>query len=259
MVEKKIMVVGIVAFILVAAIFVFFFSPQSFYPSPNSSFSSFDNCENVDRAAYEVSPVVFAELPPLPRCFYSVVKKFHDHSFNDASFFSREYFLQPEFYPNFLEQGLSFWKTPDGERYGVVGFGAFPAEQTISLSPGSSKVIRVFVHSGFGVRSFQGMKLVPSFKTLAQNVSVSLDEESEKGFLLGPSFPVFNENWAKSVDVLVSADASAPTHVVELVIKSSPPSSRDEVEWEQVNSLYYSATQFVGEQTVARVFIKVVK
>ncbi len=256
MISKK-MVLGGVFFILVFFIFLFFFnSPQ---PSPTSLVDLSGECVDVNRSAYGVSSAVFSELPSPPRCFNSVVRRFHENVFTDDSFFSREYFLQPEFFPNFLDNGLGFWTNPDASRYGVVGFGAFPAEQTISLRRGEEKVVRVFVHAGFGVRSFQGMRIVSRFTNLSKGIRVTLDDASESGFLLGPTFPVFDASWVHPLELRLRVERDAPFHVASVVLQSAPPSFSDESAWGDNYSLYFPATQYVGEQAVARILVKVVE
>lgn len=255
MMVKKIVLVGGVAFLLLLIIFVYYFQGQSSL----SNSAVLMNCRDLNRSDYGLSPLVFAQLPPSPACFGGVVEKYHQQLFSNSLFFSREYFLQPEFYPNFLEQGLSFWQNPDENRYGVIGFGAFPAEQTVVLSPGEVKTVRVFLHAGFGVRSFQGMRLRASLRNPSESVSVALDSASERGFLLSPTFPVFTDAWARAVDAEIVVAPGASSEVVEINLVSTPPSSEDSVAWSHENARYYAATQYVGPQVVARVLVKIVQ
>lgn len=216
-------------------------------------------CVDLNRS-YNIPSAVFEALPQPPRCFVSMVQLYQSQQFSDDFFFGPSFFLQPEFYPSFLRNGLHYWTSPISTHWGAIGFGAFPSERTLSVARGQTIRTRFFFHSGFGVRSFQGMRVVPRFQTPtdAQSIHIKLDTDSQNGFLLGPSFPKFDAAWAKPIDLEITADATAPVGNTGFVLKTEPADAVRVERWQaEKGILYYNATDFVGEQTIAAITLAV--
>jgi hypothetical protein len=231
----------ILAFLFLPSFFSFFFSTQTPF--------SFSDCHALDRSVYSLPPGVFENLPPLSACFVSAAYTFESGAFRDASFFTSSYYLQPEFYPSFFTQGLPQWQNPIGTHYGVVGYGAYPSFQILSIRPGETKTVRVFFYSGFGVRGYQGAALQPVFQNPAHAsfVSVFLDENATNGFLLGPNFPKFSREWVKPVDITIALSPAAPPDEIILAVETRAPPLRIQ-EAGAALPYYSSITQFVGER-----------
>jgi hypothetical protein len=204
---------------------------------------------DVDRDAYGISSAVFSDLPPIPSCFQSVVDRYQDGRFADAYFFTPAYYLQPEFFPNFVTSGLSQWQSPDASHYGVVGFGGHPATHRSGVLIGGQKSFRFFINSGFGVRGYQAGRLEAVLVNPqdAPFVKVTLDEDSANGFLLGPTFPRFSPLWVHVVDVNVSFSKDAAYKDYVISFRSAEVSE----EWFDAHNppsatYYYNITDFVG-------------
>lgn len=244
---------NVLPFFLLGIGIVFFFLLSFFFiQSPSSSSFSIFGCENVDRSTYAIDSRVFSDLPTPPACLTSVARAFEHHWFSDAFFFSPDYYLQPEFYPSFFTDGLSKWNTPVASQYGAVGFGAFPHVQTLRASPGSTTPVRVFFHSGFGVRSYQGVRLtaITEIPEDADEVIVSFDSSSQSGFLLGPSFPKFSPNWVVPVDMNVYVSPTVPFHRIVVSIDTIPlEGSVSSALAESSPGTYYQSTDFIGSRT----------
>ena len=89
--------------LVVLGVYFLFFISSSLQPV---------QCVHVDRVSYGLPLSVFESLPPLPACIISSSRSVSSGSVSDLSFFTSEYYLQPEFYPSFLSEGLSQWTSP---------------------------------------------------------------------------------------------------------------------------------------------------
>lgn len=240
------------ALLLFSLAVFFFFQPEKPGVPSNAS------CSTPLRESYSVSPLIFQNLPPFPRCFFPVVREYQSNRFSDDYFFAPEYYLQPEFFPYFFPHGLSAWQNPSSTHYGAVGFGAFPQTKTISLAPAESASIRFFVHSGFGVHAYQGMRLESQTIPVQNQLELTLDPISRDGFLLAPTFPAFSREWVHPVDVNIFIPPSTPPGEYVVHFVSAPPASEVNSRWSLPPALlYFDATQFVGERSVFTLTVRV--
>lgn len=255
---------AIVLLVVIAGIFLLFQKNAPSQPVassvPKGVVGGIQNCVGLDRNSYGISSAVFESLPKPPKCFSSFMQLYRANQFSDDFFFSKNFFLQPEFYPNFESQGLSYWTSPIATHWGAIGFGASPFERSVNAKPGETVRTRFFFHSGFGVRTFQGLRLEAEFENPsdAQWVQVKLDSESENGFLLGPSFPKFDQNWAKAIDAQLAVLPGASTKTIAIRLKTKAPGPLVAEEWAAKNpNRYFNATAFVGEQTAMRILLNI--
>lgn len=234
--------------------FIFFIAAGFLYFSystpPSSTLSPISGCIDVNRSSYAVSPLVFASLPSPPACLISSSRAFVSRQFSDASFFSPDYFLQPEFYPTFFSEGLPKWTLPTPQTMGVIGYGAFPHYDRLVVLPGESKSIRFFFHSSFGVRSFQEGRLLIQFARPADEnaLIISLDKNASSGFGVGPTFPIFHPSWVKPVDINVFRPLSS-RETIWITLVTAPPSSEYSSS-APPSSVSYGFTDFIGSRLV---------
>jgi len=133
------------------------------------------------------------------------------------------YFKQPEFLPEFEKIGLRYWKAPDLKRWGREGFGVYPAEQSHSVKAGNQIYITAFVHSAYGIETWQGMSLAHSFPENG-NASEFFSVEAEpKSFLLGPTYPVMDANWIQKIVIKISVRQDTPNGTYLLGFNSDSP------------------------------------
>jgi hypothetical protein len=258
----KIITIIFAAAVLSCAIFFAFFNFSQTAPAKAQEvFESNEiaGCIDLNRDSYNVSRAVFELLPKPPKCFASIMQLYREGKFSDDFFFTKEFSLQPEFYPTFLESGIEYWTNPIATHWGAVGFGAFPFERKIIANAGSKAKTRFFLHSGFGVRSFQGVKIAVEFENPedADFAKIKLDEESSNGFLLGPNFPKFDENWARQIDAEIEIAQNAQPKQIAILLKTKAPDKKQALEWKKQYSNYYNATDFVGEKTVSRIMLTI--
>ncbi|MEM0360732.1 MAG: hypothetical protein QXK06_05345 [Candidatus Diapherotrites archaeon] len=237
--EKKAIAGILIVIVAVLAVFFFVFNLNSFkktsiesdnnnlLPGFSSSIipESSQNSEGLmeERKAYGIPLAVFEELPVPPPDFNRIVSLMHKNLYTNYDFFSKDYYLQPEFYPSFKQNGLEYWLKPSTTHWAAYGYGYFPIKETVFVQQEGKKKTVFFLHSGYGVRSFQGMMLKPEF--LDENAKQFLEVNiSEPVFLLGPSFPKFDKAWARAVFVEVFAKKNAPkkNFSVKIIIVDPP-------------------------------------
>ena len=160
------------------------------------------------RKAYGFSQTVFSELPAPPTDFNKIVGLYQEGKFTDDFFFSEKYFFQPEFYPSFVKNGLGYWLNPSATHWAAYGYGSFPIKKTITVKQGEKGRARFFIHSGYGVRSYQGVGLKTVFSD--EKAKDYFDVKIDEPFLLGPNYPKFERNWAKDVLVEISQKGNTP-------------------------------------------------
>jgi len=177
---------------------------------------------NPDRAAYGMGTFIgegrqpisrpikeaFSKLPAMPKDFGDKMYFIKEGNFAEETLSLEEaYYKQPEFLPRFEEIGLKYWKSPDLKRWGKEGFGIFPWEQGIEIKPGEKVYITAFLHSAYGIETFQGLRLRPVFggEEMERHFKVWVEPEN---FLLGPSYPEMDANWMQKLVIGVEAGES---------------------------------------------------
>ena len=190
------------------------------------------------RKDYGIPLGVFEELSRPPSDFSKLVSLMHSNSFATYTFFGEAYYLQPEFYTSFPGSALSYWKQPSTTHYGAMGYGFFPASQRISIKKGKTVTARFFLHTGFGVQSWQGM----SVKTMNENENLQVETiPMQQDILLGPTFPKFSREWAKAIDVKIHAPNAIRPGTYYIKFFASFPSQEKSSEWKQKHKKYFDA------------------
>jgi len=201
------------------------------------------------RASYGLSPAIFSGLPAPPNDFNTIVPLYREGKFRDEFFFSEKYFLQPEFYPSFTRNGLAYWLNPDTTHYGAYGYGSYPLKKTVFIKAGESASARFFMHSGYGVRSFQGVLLEASVGGSGGEGRNFFDVEIKgPAFLLGPSFPKFERNWAKGIILEVSSATGTPASTYTIKVTASAPPLELSNKWRSESPGKYFDAGFVSPE-----------
>ncbi len=238
-----------------ALLLFFIFHPLAPSPPPVFWVDSIANCDDLNRDSYGLSPTVFAALPPSPKCFNSIVALYREKQFVDINFFDSSYYLQPEFYPAFLSSGLAIWRSPLDTHYGVVGHGSYPSSSSVKSSFPSETFF--LIYSGYGVRTLQSVSLRAEFENPsdANLFSVSFDENTSHGFLLGPTFPKFHSAWVHPVIVRVTPLFPFESH--SGVIRIHTTRSNSDFSSNPLLDFFplYDSTDYVGENLVYRLTI----
>lgn len=141
---------------------------------------------------------------------------------------SEAYYLQPEFYGDSWTRGNYFYTNHDYSRWAVHGHGAFPANMMFQFGDptvGAWISDCLFYRTGWGVETYQGIKLVPA-ESEYFDITITPDE-----FLLPPTYPVFSEGWVKRLTITVSIKKTPPAGTYILNVDSHAPSVENSTKW----------------------------
>lgn len=219
-----------------------------------SIFSPIAEYGKISREHYGIPSAVFDDLPLPPKDFSVLVSKYHDREFTNTAFFNEQYYLQPEFYPNFLSDGLKYWTSPNYNYYTSSGYGVFPVKQNIELKKGDKKTVRFFLYSGFGVQNWQGIGIVPINLTPNPSIHISM---TSSDYLLAPNFPKFIPGWARAVDVIITTDQDIATGSYVIRFKIAPPAPENQDAWAREYGGRYSPTIAYPEQLGHEIIVAV--
>ncbi|MCX8190512.1 MAG: hypothetical protein N3F05_04800 [Candidatus Diapherotrites archaeon] len=217
---------------------------------------AFEEMRRPHREKYGIPMEVFAELPPIPDDFGTMTYMFEVGRWKDLTYFTEEYYKQPEFYPNFEAAGLRWWKEPNPSSWGVIGWGAYPADIWVNTYPGAEFEAKTFWHTGWGIQTYQGVKLAPTYPATSADANgrifnVQNPEEvskyfdvtfDEPVFLLSPTYPKFGKDWARAIKVRVKVKENTPKGEYVLGVDPVMPPEEVRTEWLlKYKMLYFDA------------------
>ncbi len=138
----------------------------------------------------------------------------------------KSYYVQPSFYPTW-EATKS--KPTDKTRWGVTGFGAFPAVeqyQVNNMVAGNSFTACTFIRSGWTIQTYQGMHLemIPASDLFDIRVT-------PENTLLAPTYPAFIEGWAQKATISVTAKTFIPAGTYTFNLRASAPPQAKQKEY----------------------------
>ena len=175
---------------------------------------------------YDNSKPISHEIPPKPSDFDSVLSKLRSEA--DICELSEDYYLQPEFYADSWEDGRHHYENHDYSRWLVYGHGAYPAYPKAvftSNKVGEEVQICTLYHTSWGVETYQGLKLIPE-KSKYFDVVINPNE-----FLLYPTFPNFDTEWVKKLNITVRIKQTPPIGTYNIVVDVVSPSREKNKEW----------------------------
>ena len=219
------------------------------YPELAGYLQAYQNIGTPAQRPDYLPSVVFSKLPPFPKDFYSIALLVRLGKFTDMNKIGEAYWKQPEFYPQFIEQGVSLYQHPDTGRWTAFGLGATPSEVVV-LNPRSGEIdLAFFMFSSWTVQTYQGMMLnydfpksselvYSQFPDTSKNLTQDPDkvrqyfdvEITPKEILLQPNFPVFEKDWTQKISVKIRVK-NAPPGRYGIGIGSQPPSQEKADEW----------------------------
>jgi hypothetical protein len=186
-------------------------------------------CNNSNPISHEIPeevPDYLVEIPLKPSDFDSVLSKLRSEA--GICELSEAYYLQPEFYADSWEDGKHQYEEHDYSRWLVHGYGAYPGYPKaifISNEVGEEVQICTLYHTSWGVETYQGLKLVPE-KNKYFDVVINPDE-----FLLPPTFPNFDEDWVKKLNITVKIKQKPPSGTYDIVVDVVNPSKEKRDDW----------------------------
>lgn len=177
---------------------------------------------------HEDLPDYLYALPPKPDDFDSALSGLRMVA--DICELSEAYYLQPDFYVDSWEDGKRHYEEHDYSRWLVHGYGAYPAYPKAifgSNKVGEEKQICTLYRTGLGVETWQGIKLVPE-KSKYFDIIIEPDE-----FLLPPTFPQFDEEWVKKINITVKIKHPPPNATYKIEVNAVAPSEEKSKEWKE--------------------------
>ncbi len=187
---------------------------------------------------------IWSQLPPVPNDFSEIAFLLATGKFFAIQDLDERYMKQPEFYPGFKDTGLRFWTQPDATSWASNGYGTYPSEQWADLTLGETDTFEatVFIYSGFGVQTYQGLSLfVDAASQSFFDVSVSPDT-----FVLEPTFPQFHPEWAKKILVTGKIKPETPAGEYTITVNVGIPPESKRQEWgTEYRNLYADAASGV--------------
>lgn len=179
---------------------------------------------STNRPTYDsISAEVFKDLPPYPSNFIIIKRDVYAGQITDLNHISENVYKQPEFYPTWESSGLQWFRNHDYSRWGVHGYGFFPGEISYTaqnMTASDAIDIYSFLHTSWGIETWQGVKLIPVYDDNYFDVSI-LPED----ILLDPTFPNFYSNWSQVINMKITAKRPVPTGTYVFSIRFSSPSN----------------------------------
>ncbi len=239
----------------------------------------------IDRSRYGISMEIFKNIPQYTDDFGSMKAAMDRGLITDLCGMGEEYWMQPEFYPNFEQHptekgsigvGLNWFKNPPTGRWGVVGYGAFPSDVYATILPGDTLTICTFFHTSWGIETYQGLAFgadypAASYASEEANATVlnlQNSSEAEKYFevtitpkytLMEPTFPIFSKNWTKKLYMKIKVKPGTPPGTYTVALDVGKPPADVENAWIKEHLAYYigSGTSFGVGRPMFRVFVTV--
>lgn len=169
------------------------------------------------------------KIPDKPHNYALIKRNFYDGQIDNFNNLDVSVWKQPDFYPTWEQSGVSKYIDHDYTRWGVHGYGFFPSEQTWSVTnmqEGNVMKFNTFLHTSWGVETWQGMKLIPINNNSLFDVTITPDE-----FYLEPTFPIFSSEWTKIIEFEVTAKDTIPVGSYEISCLVVPPNESRTEEW----------------------------
>ncbi len=187
---------------------------------------------------------MFVNLPDMPEDFYQIRQLIRLGRITDFENLEEEYWMQPEFFPQFEEIALSLLQNPPKDRWGAYGIAVYPADWVYVAKPGEKLDVYFYIKSGYLVETYQGINLEKTFPENAEittglelpggikkitqqpeNTSQLFDIEiNPNPFVLEPNFPIYKINGTIKVKVSVniSENISQGNYVIAIDTTNVP-------------------------------------
>lgn len=214
----------------------------------------FDCCDLINEAD------IFSEIPPIPSDFSVVAYDVSIGKLNQIGLLSDSFYKQPEFY-SFIDQETGVvnrefafrpWSRPELNQWGDNGFQAYPADQfdTVQLSKRNDFSAVVFVTNGWNIQNYVGVHLVEDNESSNYfDVTISEERTGQPYFLLGPTFPRFDKDWATKVVIEGKVKPGTPPGSYRIRIDPVAPASSLATKWAEEHPGLYASYGFIVPET----------
>ena len=238
----------------------------------------------IDRSWYGISLEIFKNIPPYAEDFGSTKVAMERGLITETCNMSEAYWKQPEFYPNFEREpnsgkigvGLNWFRAPPKGRWGIVGYGAYPSDVFVTISPGDTLSLCMFFHTSWGIETYQGLGFGASYPAVSHenadpNSAILNTQNSSEvvnyfevtitpGYaLMEPTFPIFSKDWAKKLEFGIRAKPGTPPGSYAIALDVIKPPADVEDAWITEHLAYYigSSTSYGVGRPMFRVFVNV--
>jgi hypothetical protein len=213
------------------------------------------SAENIKKRQTDLPAIFFKNLPPFPEDFYRIRILVLYSKISNLDLLSENYWKQPEFLPGFEESAVRLIKNPQPNRWGAFGFGIYPGDTRVFVSPGTEFNVTTFVHTSWLVETYQGIRLVTEYQKeimlpyqdLQESQKIVQDPERVKQYfdvsvspevlVLEPSFPIMEKDWIQKVKVYVKVKPETPpgTYVIGVTVGTPPADFNDKMMMRYLN------------------------
>lgn len=184
---------------------------------------------------------------PKPTDFIQIKRDVQSGIFYDFDNLTKNYYLQPDFYPSYK---LS--NTHDYTRWGVHGYGAYPGEISYNIKnfkKGQFVNLYTFVKAGEDIETFQGLQFGVDYINEYNNshpFDIYIDPHT---IMLTPTFPGRYEysienrtyDWAYKLKITLVANIDIPPGTYEFKLVAFSPD-------DTTQKLYYSDIQKINQK-----------
>lgn len=202
---------------------------------------------------------IFELLPPAPKDFSEVSYLLASGRSFAIGGLSEDYYLQPEFYPGWKDNGLKYWTEPNPVYWTTSGYGTYPGDQFDTLSKSGRKnfVAVVFFYSGYGVQTYQGTTIIPAAESL-EYFDITIEPDT---FLLTPTFPKFSSDWARKIVVRGTMKENTPPgdYTIGFLVVAPPKEKEDEWGFKYRNIYFNAASSIAPSRFPFQFFVKVLE
>ena len=205
---------------------------------------------------------MFSLLPEFPKNFYSIRQLIRTGVITDLGEVGSEYWMQPEFFPNFEQIGLPVLQNPPKDRWGAQGYLTYPGDTISSIRSGETLDVYFFVKSSYLVETYQGLMFDYKFPASASvqggelspgKTSVEQDPAkvasyftvklAPNPFVLEPNFPVFRPGGTVRVKATITASPETPAGDYVIAFDTADVPDEQEQDWiKKYLNLYVSGT-----------------
>jgi hypothetical protein len=198
---------------------------------------------------------IFAQLPLLPADFSQVAYDLQVGRLFQIGFLGPEYYKQPEFYFRGDESGIvnratafRAWQEPQLNYWGDNGLSTYPSQQfdVLSKSSRNSFTATVFATNAWNIQNYVGINFVPNADAEEYfDITISEEKTGQPYFLLGPTFPVFDKDWATKVVIEGTVKPTTPSGVYVIGINPVEPPKELNEKWGREYSGLYAPYGFI--------------
>jgi len=184
----------------------------------------------------------FGTLPKIPSDFGEITYMIYTGKLTNLQEIKPEYYLQPEFFPLFIDNGLQFYKNYEPKYIGTYGWGVYPSEQWLSVKAKSKGQIALFFKTGWGIETWQGMNLYAY-----SNCDWIKPQVENLPFVTPPTYPEFctvqkcGEDWARLITINLDIGEVAVGQKCQVMLSNQAPPTDKDKEW-----LYKYKTDYVS-------------